>query len=194
MKIIEHKKYTAPQISRFKVEGKWVVKKKRAKPREFEQTIWVLRTHRPARRYLPLTESPLGKTFPQFDFLVRNLITQGEKNPSTMAKRKFHLHRPKPANNTAKNRARRHSLDLILGAAIPGNRPGPAIRSNFAQVRAHQRVYPSMDARSLRSITGDRRSSRRQYSDHGAQSERECSRRRRQGAWLNETAPHQRAA
>lgn len=194
MKIIEHKKYTAPQISRFKVEGKWVIKKKRAKPREFEQTIWVLRTHRPARRYLPLTESPLGKTFPQFDSLVRNLIAQGEKNPSTMAKRKFHLHRPKPANNTAKNRARRHSLDLILGAAIPGNRPEVRPITNAASVRHNFLLKGQIDPRIMRSITGDRRSSRRQYSDHGAQSERECSRRRRQGAWLNETAPHQRVA
>jgi hypothetical protein len=134
-KEIEHEKYTAPQ----------------GKRRKFVQEI---ESHAPGRprRHIPMAESPLAKTIVQFDALVRDLITQGEKAPHQMAKRKFHVHRPKPANNKAKNHARRHSEDLVLGAKTPGNRPEPAVVINAAQVRHQILSGIQLDPRAVRSV------------------------------------------
>jgi hypothetical protein len=115
LKTIEHKKYTARMITRFKAGGRWVVQKfKKPRFRKFEQTIYVQRTHGPARRYLPVAESPMAPTYPQFDRTVHALIDQQAKAPHQMAKRKYHPHRPKPADNRAKNRARRHAAIYFI--------------------------------------------------------------------------------
>jgi hypothetical protein len=178
-KEIEHKIYTAPVKIRRKVNGKWVHERARHSHRTFDQTIHVLHTEGPARRYLPLASHPVAPTFPQFDAYVHKLLTLGVKEPSDVAKRKFHPHRPKPAGNTSKNRARRHSQDLVLGAKTPGNQPpNPPILINAAQVRLEQALKPSMNVRTLRSITGWR--SHKRNGDSVAQHRRKarkCSQR-----------------
>lgn len=117
-KSIEHKKYTGPF----------------GKKREFEQIIED-RTRGVARRYLPVKTSILGMTLPEFDAAVRKNIEAGEQEASKLARRRYHPHRPKPANNTAKNKARRMKFTLVLGAQTRGNKPEPAKRMNASQMR-----------------------------------------------------------
>jgi hypothetical protein len=180
-KYIEHKQYTAPQTMKRKVDGKWSYTRLAKRLRAFRQrVINRLASMSIASRYVPHA-TEIHKTYVDHDDLVTRLTYEGEKNPSNMAKRKFFAHRPKPANNTEKNRSRRHSDTLKLGAATPGNKPGPAIRINAAQSR-HNQLLSGMDPRILRSITRDRRSGGRgSWAFVGVRNgARECERRMRQ--------------
>lgn len=182
-KYIEHKKYTAPLTARRKVDGKWSYTKLAKRLRGFRQRVWNrIASMSIASRYAPHA-SEIYKTYVDHDLLVTKLLTKGEVKPSTMAKRKFFVHRPKAADNKAKNRARRHSQDLVLGAKTPGRKPEPAIRINAAQIRANQKLFGGMDVRAVRSITRDKRPGRN-YSDvrNSGYGARECARRRRQMA------------
>lgn len=166
-KNIEHKKYTAPK----------------GKRRKFVQRAPIRRLISLARRYVQFL-SEAFVTYGAVDNFISQLIAHGGERPSDMARRKFFAHRPKPANNQEKNRARRHSHVLKLGAATPGNKPEPAIRINAAQVRANQLLI-GMDPRAIRSITRDGR--HRNRGDSVAQhrrKERKAARR----------AKHKRAA
>jgi hypothetical protein len=180
-KYIEHKKYTAQQTVRRKVDGKWSYTKLGKRFRSFRQRVWNRIYSSFSSRYIQYA-SEIHRTYADHDLLVTQLLYQGEeKNPSNMARRKFFAHRPKPANNREKNRARRHSDTLKLGAVTPGRKPEPAIRINAAQVRANQLLI-GMDPRAIRSITRDRRSGGRGSGlfvgvRNGA---RECARRHRQ--------------
>lgn len=183
-KDIEHKKYTAPQTARRKVDGKWSYTKVGKRLRAFTQRVRIRIASSFASRYMPYA-TEIEKTYVDHDRLVTKLITEGEAKPSNMAKRKFFVHRPKPANNQEKNRARRHSHVLKLGAATPGNKPEPAIRINAAQVRANQAVLVGMDPRAIRSITRDGR--HRNRGDSVAQHRRKARKAARR-------AKHKRAA
>ena len=181
-KYIEHKQYTAPQTMKRKVDGKWSYTKLAKRFRSFRQRVWNrIASMSIASRYVPHA-TEIHKTYVDHDDLVTHLTYEGEKNPSNMAKRKYFAHRPKPSDNKEKNRARRHSDTLKLGAVTPGNKPEPAIRINAAQVRANQAILGGMDPRSIRSITHDRRSGGRgSWAFVGVRNgARECERRMRQ--------------
>lgn len=193
-KEIKHEKYSSPASFRVKVDGVWKYRRVRPKPREFTQRAPCRLLARPARRYVPYL-AIAATTYPDLDQRVREYIAKGVKFPSNMAKRKFHPHRPKPANNNAKNAARRAKRKRWIEATMTDNSQGaqPALAQvfNAAQVRSMQ---SQTDVRIYRSICRDQRTGRRNTQNGwmNGPGGRECERRRRQRAWLNEgKARHQ---
>lgn len=166
LKWIEHKGYTAPG----------------GKKRDFKQRVRIRRLFAAASRYVQFLSGAF-KTYGAMDRMVSELVTAGIEGPSAMAKKKFFVHRPKPADNKAKNRARRHSHVLIVGAATQGARPAPAVRISASSVRAQFRLSPEAITRRIyRSICRDQATGRRNWnwvSQSGIGS-RECMRPRKQ--------------
>lgn len=179
-KYIDHEGYSAPTQHRQKVKGAWVYTKLTKRVRDFRQKVLRrLSSMSRALRWAPHA-SVAFKTYSDVDQLVNQLIEQGEAQPSTMAKKKFFVHRPKPANNIAKNRAKRASrVQIVSTWKGKGNKPEPALVINAAQVRIQM---GRENIKAHRRITADRSRGLRNntwYSQSGI-GDRECARRRRQ--------------
>jgi len=138
-------------------------------------------------KYRPLPADSPFPTYAQADHLTSELINAGKPNPSAMAKKKFYAHRPKPANNVAKNRARRARVLLETSCRSNegrGNKPEPAQVFNAQQVRnlARAGMADQRTLRAWRAICRDQsggRTNHNWYNGAGG-GDRECARRRKQ--------------
>jgi len=182
-KYIEHEKYSAPTKVLEKVDGKWTYERLTTHVREFRQRVQIrLSAMSIAKRWAPYALE-IHESYHNFDAYVRKLLTEGVRNSSNMAKKKFYAHRPKPADNRAKNAARRAVHQSWQIANEPPMKSSNHVNipiTNAAQVRL---VAAMENRRGWRSWCGDRAHGRRNHNtawNSPGGGARECARRRRQ--------------